>query len=253
MRGKVIISACVLMALAAYGQKRLSITPFIGINSTKMNMSDATYQKYERGGNFFLMGFETQVLLTDKSKRFGVSALTGASYLANGYRSSGGIKFSDLFYSYRSIDLTQKYVQLPIVLKLNWQPLPLIEDFNLFVGAGINFNLLQKAKLTEEAIEYFDDFDVMDPPPVTNRYSDQGDITDMGRPVSLFRRWEVGINYKRVQVSWRITTSMQDMYYSGLENNWNVPQGNSIYLSARDMNGKIREKYVEIVLGYRLF
>jgi hypothetical protein len=253
MKVKIIISAYLLMALAACGQKRLSITPFIGINSTKMNMNKELYGKYDRGGNFFLAGLETQVLLTDKHKRFGVSALTGATYLSNGYRSSGGIKFSNLFYSYRSIDLKQKYVQLPIVLKLSWQPLPLIEDFNLFVGAGVNFNLLQEATLTEEAIEYFDDYDVMDPPPVTNKYSDKADITAMGRSVSLFRRWEVGINYKRVQVSWRITTAMQDMYYTGLENTWNVPQSNSIYLSARDMNGKIREKYVEITVGYRVF
>jgi hypothetical protein len=50
-----------------------------------------------------------------------------------------------------------------------------------------------------------------------------------------------------------MTTSMQDMYYAGLENSWGVPQSNSIYLSARDLNGKIREKYVEIILGIRIF
>lgn len=253
MKVKVIILMCLLIALNIHGQKRLSITPFVGINSTKMNMTDATYQKYERGGDFFLAGFETQVLLTNKHKRFGFFALTGASYLANGYRSSGGIKFSNLFYSYRSIDLKQKFVQIPVVLKLSWQPLPLIDDFTVFTGAGVNFNLLQEATLTEDAIEYFDNSDVMNPPPVTNNYSDKADITDMGRPVSLFRRWEVGINYKRVQISWRMTTSMQDIYYVGLENNWDVPQSNSIYLSARDLNGKIREKYVEIALGFRIF
>lgn len=250
---KLIVPFCLLIAVATYAQRRLSITPFAGINSTKMNMSDANIQKYERGGNFFFAGIETQVLLTDKRKRLGVLALTGATYLANGYRSSGGIKFSDVFYSYRSIDLTQKYVQLPVVLKLNWQPLPLIDEFSLFVGAGINFNLLQKALLTEKAIEYFDEYDVMDPPPVAHTYSDTQDISAMGRSVSIFGRWEVGINYKRVQISWRMTTSMQDMFYRGLENNWGVPQSNSTYLSARDMNGKIKEKYVELTFGYRIF
>jgi len=251
----ILITGFVLVCDLSYGQWALSITPVIGLNSTRINLHKSfAFEKFTKGGNYLLIGIETEFRLSkNKPNRFGVSAVTGCSYLANGFYYHSGFTLSDLIYSYEKTELNTKYIQFPLELKLNWQPFPLMEDFFLFAGAGLSGSVLQSAHLAEEGIYSIFSMDVMTPPPTTNYYADQADITNLGRKLSFFRRWELGGRYKKIQFSLRVSQSLQDMYFKGLENNWAVPVDRSRYLSGRELNGKILEKYVEVVFGYKIF
>ncbi len=245
----------------AHAQHTISVTPFMGLNSTRMLevVTENVHDEFTTGttrGNFLLAGIETEFRITAKSKRFGLSAVTGCSYLANGfyYDYQSGVDISNLFniYGYEKTELKMKYVQFPLELKLNWQPFPLVENFNLFVGAGVSGSILLEAHLAEEGI-YSISSNLGTNPPSTSYYQDEADVTNLGRKQSLFRRLELGGRYKRFQFSWRVSKSLQDMYFKGLEDNWAVPVDRSYYLTSRNLNGKILEKYVEVVVGYRIF
>jgi hypothetical protein len=59
------------------------------------------------------------------------------------------------------------------------------------------------------------------------------------------------MKFKHLQVSWRLSLSTQDMYFKGLENNWQVPANYSFYIDAHKARGITKEKYSEVVVGWR--
>jgi len=90
-------------------------------------------------------------------------------------------------------------------------------------------------------------------PPNTIEFSASLDVTDLGVKNAQFARLEIGMRYERIMISYRFSLSIQDMYYDGLEKIWNIPSNESRYISAHDTQGKIKEKYSEFVMGFRLF
>lgn len=239
----------ILLAETSFGQ--FLVTPIIGINSTKLKMNDFSYTN---GGNFLTYGLELEYGL--KPKRHGsthVSFLAGAYYLENGFYDMYEFSFPGLnYYTSQTTDLATSYLQIPLMLKLNWQPMPLIEDWNLFLGVGISQNILLNSRLAEKSTKVTRSNDIF-APPNTVQYSDSQDISSLGVQTSQFARIEIGMRYKRMLVSYRFSLSLQDMYYDGLENVWKIPAKESNYISAHATQGKITEKHSEFVLGFRLF
>jgi hypothetical protein len=253
---KIVIIVFVLIWFDSTSQNRmLSIVPVFGVNSTRLNLNNSDYlSDFEKGGYYFVGGLETQLTFAvKKNKRFHWTLVSGVNYLANGFKGNSGFAIGALYYSYEKIDLKTKYVQVPLELKLKWRPFPLIEDFHLFAGAGLSGNKLLSAKLAEEGIYSILSNDIMNPPPNTSIYQDEEDVTNRGRNVTLFRRVEFGLEFQKFQIGFRFSKALQDMYFTGLENDWAVPVENSKYLSGWDTNGKILEKYSEVVIGFRIY
>lgn len=249
MMKRATIILLILAAQSSFGQ--LSVTPIVGINSTRLKLGSFTYTN---GGNFGIYGLEAEYGIKPKNNRRAyISLMSGASYLNNGFYDLYNFSFTGLnYYQSQTTDLTTTYVQIPIVVKMNWQPMPLIEDWRLFFGIGISNNILLHAHLAEKSIRVTTSTDLL-APPKTVQYSDSQDVTDLGVKNSQFIRLEIGTHYKRVMISYRISLSTQDTYYQGLEKTWSIPAKESRYISAHIDEGKIREKYIEMVLGFRLF
>ena len=246
---KVLIFLFILAAQSTFGQ--FLITPTIGINSTKLKMDKYSYTN---GGNFLTYGLEAEYGFKPKNHGRGyVSFMTGVSYLSNGFYDIYNFSLPGLSaYESKTTDLTTTYVQIPVVIKWNWQPMPLIEDWKLFLGLGISTNILLESHLSEESTSVTDSNDIF-APNKTTQYSDSQDVTELGVKNALFARLEIGMRYKRVMFSYRLSTSMQDMYLVGLEKIWKIPASESRYISAHETEGKIKEKYNEFVLGFSLF
>ena len=246
MKQKVILS--VILGLSHIAAAQVNIIPFAGMNSTKIY--DGIL--YENGGTFLVAGAEIELALkSGRSGRMYLSLATGASYLKNGFYYSGNFSYTALnFYTQRITDLRSEYLQIPFTLRLNWQPFPLVEDWKVFLGLGICHNTLTKSTLAEKYTEVTLNDDVLAPPQVTS-YRDSRDVTDYGEKNSIFRRLELGMKYKRFQVSYRLSRSMTDLYRTGLEDDWNVPDERSWYIDACQETGKIIEKYTELVVGFR--
>jgi hypothetical protein len=227
---------------------QISVTPFVGINSTKMN--DGDY--FENGGAFGLAGVEIELRRKSKQdKPVYLTVATGVSYLSNGFYHSSNFSYTALdFYTQRISDLRMQYWQVPFVVRLNWQPFPLVEDWKIFAGLGVCNNFLTESTLKEKYTEVFINADPLAPPDVSS-YNDARDITDYGKKSSLFRRIELGMKYKRFQLSYRLSKSLVDLYHTGLEDDWNVPDDKSWYIDSHQSSGKTIEKYSELVLGFR--
>ncbi len=226
---------------------QISVTPFAGINSTRVK-----YFYWEKGGNYAVYGLEIEARLRPrKNSPFHVSLVTGASYLSNGYFRDTGLTFSTFVYSSQTSELKTGYFQVPLVLKLNWQPFPLVEDWKLFFGAGISNDFLLSSHLEEKAVDVNSSSDLF-APDVTTEYQDSKDTAGFGRKHSLFSRFELGTKYKRIHFAYRFSFSLQDMHYVGLEDDWDVPSGSSNYLIPYELNGKRNERYSEFVLGFRV-
>ncbi len=237
-----------IVAHAATGQVHL--TPFIGINSTSMTKG---IFGYEKGGNYIFGGIELEGRLKPKKiSPLHVSLVTGVSYLSNGYYENSLFALSSIYYSASKTDLATRYVQVPIMIKLNWQPFPLVEDFNFFLGAGVSNNILTQARLTENVSKVLFTTDIFSPPQ-TSHYEDSKDITQFGIKNSLFMRFDAGLRYKRLHIAYRLSMSTGDMYFAGLEKTWAIPASESGYISGHTSAGSTNLKYSELVIGCRIF
>ncbi len=238
---------------------QFSFTPFAGLNSTKMSES---YSGYAKGGNYGIIGVEIEKQFKLKPySPFSFSLISGVSYLANGFErtSSFTLSFGSGTYSYEVTNLQMRYWQVPLIARINFRPFALVEDWRLFFGAGISFNQLSYAHLAEQVSEVkissssFLSYPGLYPPPPLNFYQDSRDVTSFGVKNPLFQRIEFGMKFKHVQVTWRISVSLQDMYFKGIEKNWQVPATNSFYIGAHNSRGITNEKYSEIVFGWRFY
>src|SRR6185436_8366809 len=148
-----------------------------------------------------------------KIKATHVSLVTGVTSLANGFHQNSQFSFPGIsFFSAHTTDLSTQYIQTPLMVKLNWQIFPLVEDFVVFVGAGASASFLLKATLAEKYTGISFPRDAFTPP-TTVHYEDSRDVTDLGVSPALFGRLDVGLRFRKLQVSWRLSISQQDMYF----------------------------------------
>ena len=238
----------VLLGLCQLAVAQVNVTPYMGMNSTRVY--DGFF--FQNGGAFPVAGLEVEFSIRPKpSGLMYVSIATGASYLKNGFYYSGNFSYTALdFYTQRITNINTAYLQVPVTLRLNWQPFPLVEDWKMFLGLGVCHNTLMKFTLEEKYTEVMLNQDFLAPPQVTT-YNDSRDITGYGEKSALFRRVELGMKYKRWQVTYRHSRSLTDLYRTGLEQDWNVPDDDSWYISAYQDAGKIIEKHTEVVVGFR--
>lgn len=239
----------VSLALAAPAIAQLNMKFALGINSTSINNGEKdSYYVSEFPKEINLTaGIEAEYSLRGESLMPGhVSFVSGLYYLKNGYADN---YFFDLFgtqLGYES-NFTSSYVQLPMLIRYNFRPLPLVEDFTLFFGGGVSNNILLKAELKES----YTDIPCLGCG--IDTYSDEGNITQYGRKVSFFGHVEAGFQLKRTQVMLRHKRSLQDMYFKNLEGNWGVPPESSHYMLLYNQTGKLREIHWELLISYRLF
>lgn len=238
----------ILLVLSSItGHAQVSITPVGGINSVRLY--DGII--YNKGGNYGLAGLELELRRKPKiQRRFYVSAVTGASYLKNGYYESFSFSFASLFYSQEQSNLDMQFVQIPVELKLNWRPFALVEDWRIFVGAGVSYDLLLKAHLEEQSTRLDFSTSQPQPPPTTIQYSDSRDIKDMMPSKLLFLRLELGVNIKRIHLAWRMSSSLTDAYPTGLEKTWRVPADDSKIIENHKDAGALKFRYNDLVIGY---
>jgi hypothetical protein len=209
--------------------------------------------EFKSGGAFGIVGIDFEFRLKPKHhQKLYFTMATGISYLKNGFYSSESFAYTSWdLYTQEITDMTMQYWQVPVMLRIIWQPFPLVEDWKLFFGAGICNNILVKSTLYEKHTDVIYNVDIL-APPTTTQYQDRGDITELGKQNSLFRRFEIGMNYKRIQVTFRLSKSITDLYHEGLEQSWAVPDEDSGYISAHMSDRKTTEKYTELVIGYRI-
>ncbi len=223
-----------------------TITPYVGINSTQVE-----YIAYLKGGNYGLVGIDIEKLFKfRKYSMFNISAVSGASYLANGFSRDISYNSFNIVSSLASTELKTKYLQVPLTMRLNWQPFALMEGWKIFCGGGITYNYLMKSELSEKETVITQSTAVLLAPPLTVNYEDSGEITEYGPKNSLFLRLELGNKFKHFHFAYRYNLSLTDMHHHGFESDWNVPEDRSEYMSPYDWNGKRTEKYHEFVVGW---
>ena len=228
------------------GEAQVQVVPFAGINSTRVKYFD-----FLKGGNYGLVGVEVEGRLKPrKISHYHVSLVTGMTFLANGFYRDAGIAVPGLVFNAGTSELKTKYLQFPVVLKLNWRPFPLIEDWSVFVGIGISNDILLKSELTELETRVNPGTGVLTSPPQTTSFADSQRITPYGKKYTLFQRLEIGTRFNRIQLAYRFSYSLTDMHHSGLETVWGVPAQNSTYFDPVELSGQRKEQYSEFVLGF---
>ena len=171
------------------------------------------------------------------------SVNTGVYYLKNGYQESYYYTFFSGTPKPVYSSLETKYVEVPVQLRLYIQPLPLIESWTLFFGGGISNNILLDATLDELTVEETFGFGI-------KTYQDNANITEHGQKNYLFSTLEVGMMVKRFRISIRQKKSFQDMYFFGLNGNWDIPSDRSTYMFNHGKTGKLMERHIEILIGF---
>jgi hypothetical protein len=222
-----------------------NFTPFVGLNSTRLSQDYG----YAKGGNFAIYGVEAErTFVFQKYSPLSISLMSGVSYLPLGFNRENSFSVLNAYY-YQKTNIETTYWQVPLMARINWRPSPLMEDWHIFFGVGINYNILTYAHIEEQATDV--PITLLYYPPTAVSYQDSRDVTNIAVTHSIFERFEVGMKFKHLQVSWRLSFSTQDMYYRGLDKNWQVPANDSFYISSHNSRGITKEKYSEVVFGWR--
>src|SRR5690349_12486837 len=105
-----------------------NFTPFVGLNSTRLSESFG----YAKGGNFGVYGIEVEKTFVLKAySPISISLMTGISYLPNGFNQENSFSYFTNSYSYKKTTIETTYWQAPLMLRINWRPSPLIEDWRV--------------------------------------------------------------------------------------------------------------------------
>lgn len=246
---KKVINLFPLILLWHVAPAQISFTPYVGMNATKIY----TGILYENGGASALVGADLELAGNRGQHRSIYLAIaTGATYMRNGFYHAVDFSFPALnSYSHKTTDLRTENIQFPFTLRLHWQPFPLVEDWQIFLGAGACYAMLIKSTLQETYTEVNMNGDFLAAPIVTS-YADGRDVTGYGEKNSIYGRIEFGMRYKRLQLCYRLSKSLTDLYRTGLEKDWNIPDDDSWYINTHQDAGKITEKHSELVVGFRL-
>lgn len=243
-----VIIIMVLLTLPFTSRSQVNIVAFGGINSTRVKYFD-----YLKGGNYPLVGLEIEVTRRPrKITQLQISFVSGATFLTNGFYRDSGISVPGLTFTAGTSELKTKYLQVPVLLKLNYRPYPLLEDWFIFSGVGISNDLLLNSTLEERETNVILGSGILTSPPLTTSWSDSKAITEYGRKYAAFLRLELGSRFKRLQFSYRISFSIHDMHHEGIEEVWSVPVNESTYFFPKELNSSRKEKYSEFVVGFLL-
>src|SRR5258708_6447502 len=166
---------------------QLKIAAIAGLNSTKLSES---YSGYAKGGNYGIFGVEIEKNFNLREySPISISLLSGVSYLRNGFNQENSFSvFNAYFYKKTNIETT--YWQVPLMIRINWRPFALVEDWRMFFGAGISYNTLTHASIAEQATNVA--IAVLYYPPPSSSYQDSRDVTNIGVAHPLFERFELG-------------------------------------------------------------
>lgn len=231
----------------AWGQFRAGVV--VGLNSTTLGeFNEPEFDTRFRPKQQFMAGVDLEWVFRQKLKHIYLSVGSGVYYLKNGYED--GTYYTALFSNEQYPVISNyetKYLQVPFSVRLNFQPQPLEEDFSFFIGAGISNHFLVDASLYEITVgeETFGGG--------VSVFEDSRNIKDYGSKSYLFSNIEFGMVLNRTKVTFRYKKSLQDMYFAGLDGNWNVPDEFSIYKGVYNRSGKLTERHLEISLSYFIF
>jgi hypothetical protein len=201
------------------------------------------------------MGIELETYFWRKTLRQSyVSLVSGVYYLQSGYELNDSEEVQNIKYPIQS-SMNLNYLSIPLLLRLNIQPNPLYKKWIFFVGAGLTVNRLLQGSINEvhpRTTEVFD-FTRFDFVYNTSLVEDSADLTILKNSNYLFSTFELGTSFRRVKVLFRYRASLQDMYFTGIENEWKLKQQESVYLSSYASWGKMLERNVEFLVGFNLF
>jgi hypothetical protein len=240
-----ILSVVLCVAHVAQAQFRAGIS--LGFNNTVLGQfddpeTDVRFKPKQQ----VTIGLDAEWVFRGKLKPVYFSVGSGLSYLKNGYQD--GTYYTSITGEQRPVisNYETRYLQIPLIFRLFIQPQPLEENFSFFVGAGISNHILFDASLYELTVEETFGFGI-------NTYEDNRNIKNYGEKSYLFSTIEAGIILNRARVTFRYKKSLQDMYFSGLNKNWNVPTEFSIYKSVYNSSGKLTERHIELSVTYFIF
>lgn len=160
---------------------------------------------------------------------------------------------------------SKTYYQIPLKLRLNYQPYVLMDDMLIFMGGGVTFGFLSKASLTSSVYG-----NTVNNGNIENEFSFTltEDITNLSSSTKTFLCIEAGFSIQRLTILLRHQFSNSNSiphninsqrgesivlrgYESGLVPNSADFQGSPLVL-VNEENGLIKEFYSQLVIQLRL-
>ena len=239
-----------------------------GSTSTYNFLYSKTSDFYYGGNNFslgpmvdFEYGFKPHYWKKDTARTFRNMAITThksilvGMHLTNHLNAEKGVTAigDDVFSSW-----SNRYLQIPVIYKINIQPFILDENFHLSFGLGITNSFLISSSLEESVIIYSRDtdgevlLDTNGDKLVTQTISDIIDVAPITKRYLPLWTFEVSGSFKRLYIGVRGWFSLKDQYLPRLEENWQLDTTQSIYLGSYDNWGKVTYAGGAMVLAFKI-
>jgi hypothetical protein len=212
------------------------------------DLSHVKYSVYEKSRGVIIPGIEFEkTFLTDANETGRVNYSIGLSYLSS--KSSSTYLTSDHgdddeFYS--EIDYTMW--NIPVAIRGEVQSSQLLENSYLGMEFGLLINVWTKYRLKEVAS--IKSYDVDGEINGETLYIDEKDLANK-TTCSVFwglhgsiRRFYYGVRFNLITIT--------DMYSDKYKPDWNIPVEYSIYDRAHATQGKLKQPYMNLLLGFKI-
>lgn len=211
------------------------------------DLSHAKSNVYGKSGGLIIPGIEFEkTFKTDASESGRLNYAIGLSYLSS--KASSTLLFTeqsadDEFYS--EIDYT--IWNIPVSIRAEIQTSQLLENSYMGMELGVLTNVWTKYQLTEVvSIKSYDDGNITG----ETIYQDKKDLANK-TTFSVFwglhgsiRRFYYGIRFNLITIT--------DMYSDKYKPGWQVPLEYSIYDDAHESQGKLKQPYMNVLLGLKI-
>ncbi|MCP4458164.1 MAG: hypothetical protein GY816_09110 [Cytophagales bacterium] len=153
---------------------------------------------------------------------------------------------------------SNRYVQIPLIYKINIQPFILDEDFHIGFGLGITNSFLIRSVLEESIIIYSRDaegtilLDSNGDKMVTQVISDKADVRPYSKTYLMMFTFELSGLFRRLYMGMRGWFSLTNQYLSGLEDSWQLNNKQSIYFGSYENWGKVTYAGGSLVLAFKI-
>ena len=174
------------------------------------------------------------------------SVMLSFNYTSHTHTESGlNLADDDIFSTWNT-----KYLHIPLVYKLNTQPLILDENFHMSFGIGIVNSLLLSSTLEERATIFTRDNNgqILDELTV----SDKADVKPLSKKYIPMLGLVMSGSFKRLFMALRLWINYSDQFMPRLENNWNLSNEHSVYLGTYERWDKITYTFGTFIFGWKL-
>lgn len=147
-------------------------------------------------------------------------------------------------------EIKTKYINVPILIRYHFPASVLDSRITLNYAIGVTAGFLLDMKLSETSLK--NTYDTNGNFTGTAFSESSGDVNKYAKRQVYYITFGMNFSHRKLSGGFLVGFSPADQYLRGLENNWGLPNNESMYLGSYEAFHKVHYEYANFIIGYRI-